>query len=562
MTTNNFDLTGNPFVDTGLTVIAELAKVDSIQELTKAHLEHVYKDGKQLASWNSRLKSFTMVFGTNGPLTQSQYRPKDKRKTISERNIALYCEILGRFLQEIGATSGAPCESCGSPTNIDFNAICRESLKKCGENVAENKWIGRDWFPLSGSFGNDAQIFPAASRPLNICPKCLFAVHYLPLGLMLIQGRLACFQSTSQLLAQDIITTIMEENLSSLKAVSDKVEIIGKKEGSAVVIRRLLTLFDRLRNFRRMEFLPEHATLTVWLFSNSGTGADCRIVEIPNYALQFLWEAVQEGYRNEIERLLSSEGKDPIFQMLTCIRERRDYSNLYPFKKHEGASAQFYAFYQTRICQKTIGALSVAHKIASSLVDGLKAPDLKNLRKSEAFRDRTNHNKVRRLMARLIENGEMSLSDYDSLFPTTRRHPIQVNRGGWQLFRFYVHHTNPEDNPERENLKGGDESVKTMHPQITQASALYFSDYVDRRGIERFKRDILDRFDRGEIGLLWLRDLFVRLAQKYEGFTLGDWDEFVHDEDGRPVAYELLFQMRLALANLYRQYLKNKETNQ
>jgi len=66
-------LTGNPFVDTGLGVIANLAILDEIAELTVSQVQQVYSDGPQLTEWNSKVKAFTQVFGTNNPLFQTAY---------------------------------------------------------------------------------------------------------------------------------------------------------------------------------------------------------------------------------------------------------------------------------------------------------------------------------------------------------------------------------------------------------------------------------------------------------------------------------------------------------
>src|SRR6266498_1991491 len=111
----SFRLTGNPFVDAGLYVLSYLAKVNSPEELSMAKLDKIHGDGTDLAHINARLRSFTMVFGTNGPLTQSGYRPIGKKKTLSKKNIAAYTNVLSGFLQEIGRNdSRYPiCEICG-----------------------------------------------------------------------------------------------------------------------------------------------------------------------------------------------------------------------------------------------------------------------------------------------------------------------------------------------------------------------------------------------------------------------------------------------------------------
>jgi hypothetical protein len=91
-------------------------------------------------------------------------------------------------------------------------------------------------------------------------------------------------------------------------------------------------------------------------------------------------------------------------------------------------------------------------------------------------------------------------------------------------------------------------------PQIKQMAKLYFRDYLERKGIEHFQKHVLDGFHKTyPNGVQWLRGVFVNLAKDHPGFTLEDWDEFINDENGQPQATELLFQMRLELANLYRE---------
>jgi hypothetical protein len=64
---------------------------------------------------------------------------------------------------------------------------------------------------------------------------------------------------------------------------------------------------------------------------------------------------------------------------------------------------------------------------------------------------------------------------------------------------------------------------------------------------------------RGKVGTPWLREIFCKMAELHPEFELGDWDEFVCDENGKAMPYEALFQIRLRLANLYRQSTESKE---
>jgi hypothetical protein len=93
--------------------------------------------------------------------------------------------------------------------------------------------------------------------------------------------------------------------------------------------------------------------------------------------------------------------------------------------------------------------------------------------------------------------------------------------------------------------------MKTTHPKIVHIAETYRT--VEPRKI----KDVLDRMARRDIGVRWLQDKFCRLAEKHEDWNLGDWDEFACDEDGKVVTFELLFQLRLYLSNLYREVAGN-----
>ena len=97
------------------------------------------------------------------------------------------------------------------------------------------------------------------------------------------------------------------------------------------------------------------------------------------------------------------------------------------------------------------------------------------------------------------------------------------------------------------------------HPKIKQIAQLYFDDYLARKSIEHLGKHVIDGFQKTyPNGVRWLRDVYVNLAKEHSGFTLEDWDEFVQDENGQSQANELLFQMRLELATLYREYVQSQ----
>src|SRR5437762_598090 len=221
---------------------------------------------------NRRLKAFTMVVGNNSPLTNASQnvslRKANRGKLNPEDDDGFkdYIAILKGLLGEATTPShngDAPCECCGTrPTTTVL--------------AANDKEIGRDWFPLAGSLGSDAQALPASSRAPKLCSLCLLAIQTLPLGVSLLNGKLVCFQSTSWELTQLLIEDTYIETFAafSTAAGTEKVGALGAKGGTTPTAMRLLRLFDNLQVNQRMLALPPHVTLNVWLFTNSGAGAD------------------------------------------------------------------------------------------------------------------------------------------------------------------------------------------------------------------------------------------------------------------------------------------------
>jgi hypothetical protein len=539
---NGFQFSGNPFVDSGLAVMTHLAGKKEIADLTLADIKKLVSDGSALTRDNLRLKSFTMVFGTNGVLTQHAYKKIGKNEVI-------YKAIVKRLVNatENDGKEGVPCELTGIRSKFNFQEMCASALKEAGQKEPERKWIGRDWVPLAGSLGNDAQALPAASRPLHVSATALLALQYLPLGLFLHQGRLACYQCTHQPLMQELTADIVELNRVRMHAGDG--EILGKGEGSTVLLNSLLERFGQLQQAKADYRLPASTALFLWLFDNSGTAAsrtkpNCEILEIPDRVLHFLWDASVKGFSTEIRRLVAGQSKDPRQQFFTAIREQRDYSNLHAFKKWPGTSQEFYEFYQNRICGWSGKALGVARRVTKLIVEGAEPKRLKEFQKPDAFKKAfAAQNAVRRIIS-----NDLSLSDYDFLFPS-EYHPIRVKREGWDLIRFYLAQAQIQNLPLPESS-----AMPTTHKKIELIAGEYFRS----RGLSKVK-GLLDRLSRGKVGTPWLREIFCRMAELHPEFELGDWDEFVCDENGKAMPYEALFQIRLRLANLYRQSTESKE---
>jgi len=539
MTANTkIELTGNPFVDTGLGVIASLAGMDDIKDLTLSNLKAVYNDGEQLAMWNSKLKTFTQIFGTNNPLFQPSYGFK-KGKGPSDTNKAIYKSTITGLLSEIGKPGDGPrCWACGSPSNFDFAIICKNAVEDNGKKAPEEKWVGRDWFPLAGSLGSDAQALPAASQPPNICPKCLLAIHYLPMGLILLDGLLAVFQCTSTVFGYELVRDITNEVQGRIQ--SGNYETLGSKEGSRAVMRRLLAFFERLQKEKLYGEVPEGTALYLWRFSNSGTSPECQIEEIPNTAIIFLWKAVREGLRSDIESLVESEGKNPRYSLFQCILDRRDYPNLYPDGKRKGASPKLFALYQIYIRNHSVKALQIAYRLAKQQVELISEKELRRIQRPEAFNEEKVRTQFRATIIQMAEKGELTLVDYLDLFPIKEGQGTTVEWEGWNLIRFYLYHISGDF----QRIEGEQHIINKAQLQVYYYAGQIYNHYLKERGKDRFKKDVLAQMARGT-DVTWLRNQFVQLAESEDGFTYGHWSKLCKLEDARVFISELLFQMRL-----------------
>ena len=80
---------------------------------------------------------------------------------------------------------------------------------------------------------------------------------------------------------------------------------------------------------------------------------------------------------------------------------------------------------------------------------------------------------------------------------------------------------------------------------------MIFNSYIERRGKERFIRDVLGGLKHNRIHASWLRIQFQRLAEENEGFDLdANWQALCINEEGEESVYDLLYLLRLLFTTL------------
>ncbi len=552
MTTQILNWTGNPWVDTGLSVMVAKSGKEKIEDFTKEDLDVIVSDGERLADINRQLNAFTMVFGVNSPLTNPSSNQSLKKK-YETKNLGRYgdvgfkdyCSLIKELKDDIisynNDNEDFKCESCGRHPSI--NVLAKHGKK-----------IGREWFPLIGSIGSDAQILPAGSRTARICSLCLLSVQFLPLGSISIGRKIACFQSNYNIITQDLINHILEETEQKLELSPLKSKIEPNKGAKGLVLK-FIDLMRRLQDKKEDNNLPDYAFLNIWLFNNSGKQPDCEIIEIPNEALRFLWDAAR-WHESEIRKIVGNESKQPEYSLLECVRKKRDYRGFYPYNKTKAASKDLFKLYQQYVLEHSAYALELTEYLAYQINFRLSqgGDNDKKLRKdlikensNENEKTRTRLPRLRGIIADLAEEGLINLEEYAVIFPKKKTHHLSIETIAFKWIWFYL---NQETLTENKPIGGGDKLF--TNPKIKLFAKDVFDYYLRERGVDYVKKNIIDGFRRGTIGVYMLEKWFLTFAEKKSGYTSEDWDDFCRDENGDNKIYELLFQFRLEIANLYR----------
>lgn len=518
-------LTGNPFVDNGLAAIAALAGCKNIDELTFRKIKLKHGDGMELARKNDRLRATWSIF-PDSMLTNPSYS-KDPHRLEN------YVKLTTAILDNVGHERIAECcDICGNPRSIDLDQLFREALPQTelkpesqreGKNSGKRKskdddgsrYICRDWFPLAGSMKNDAQALPAASRSLNCCAKCLFAVQYLPQVVFSVKGRLTVFSSTSLTLWYKLAKSIAEAIKNQLDVQSDKIATIGtkasgKRSSFSAAIRYMLGVMRDVDS-------SDIGSVSLWMFTNIGMEADCEKQRIPNVALEFVHKVAQTTVSDiELNKLIDRDTKNYQDSLLNCVINRKDYSPLYPSKKYnkEGASHRLFTLYQTIVLGHSINSLRTAYRIAEYVKAKAGEEDSSRLG-IDLDKTRDKMYDVRKLIVHMVADGLLSFDEYYDLFVVGTGNG---NGHPWRLVKYYLltdadvdfHFKSTEIYP---TAIDGENRYKFRFQSVAKAIR---DSYIARKGEARFEREVVGGLARGQIGERWLWSQFQILEEEAE----------------------------------------------
>lgn len=659
-----FNWTGNPWVDTGLAVAVVRADKKSPEEMALEDFKKVIGDGNWLAQANEHLNAYICLFANAFLNRQVKTKDRPVQREKYRRILQALVNDLERSLSvKIDLKNFCECTGVFSSANKTLTVLTEQFRKERILKKDQRLDIGRNAFPLLGSITNDAGALPSASREPQLSAFALLCVQLTSLAAIMWKGKIACFQYTEPSLMIPHVKRIYHEttdkvNLISQKNLGASIAPIGTGKGSKSLALILLNELEQFKNDLEIKELPQHVALNIWLVINSGTNCDCEVMEIPNAALNFLWEAAV-NFPDEIKGLLK---RDKGSSILDSIEGQIEYMPFYPIphskpipvdllkkaksllseenqKKAESGtqeeeseftsliqativdaaekkqkkgkkadeskektkprakktilqllndelkqkkkaevkdiieqinettskpvSKELFALYQINILHRPRIALATAEWIAYNLKERLKSK--KEIKQLERFTQYLGDSKdvkkcrgdMRSLFADFAEDEILSYEQYAALFPIVRNQPISVDSFGWRYIWFYLNHEHLNSAPPRFT----EEDRMSIDNQFRRTIKLFakdvFEGYVEKHGEAKFKRVILDGFRNNKIKDQHLQQWFCNLAEipGKEKYTNEAWDDLCRDENGTNRVYEVRFQLRLELANLYRQYI-------
>lgn len=594
-----------------------------IEEVCKSKIEGSNKEYSWLTGINRKLNCYTMIFSNNGPLTNTSTNPvmildnlnkkiNLKQKQIAEANHEL--EERRKFVEVSIAKDKKKIEAHMNKLEKKIEKMdidLKKDLKKQQERFkkynsskedkgldeyiaiikglvedikhgtystndfceatgifkatsvlkANRKDIAREWFPLVGTL-SDVQSLPSASRPAKLSALSLLAAQFMPMGMAMLGGKLVCFQTNDVAindvpLFQSMVEEIYKETMQKA-ALTNKVETWGKEGGYNSITFLLLGRMNDLMQRKSLEELPEYICLNLWRFSNSGTDPYLELLEIPNDTIQFLWEAWRGQLKDEIERYLKAEQDfdKKESQLLNCIKEKKEYYSFYPYNNRNPSSIKLLDLYATKVLGYHHKQLEIVKWIAEETKKQVNAKEFAKLNDTIP----NEYKQMKEIISQLVEKG-LCLEDYLTLFPCTV-HPLRAVNTKQAVSRriiwFYLNHDLPEI---KKPTIGGDIKMYAhpKYPKIKSFAQDFFEYYIGKEGKERFEKRILLAFKQDQVKPQTVEDWFATLAKIKEGYSNEEWDDLCRDENGNSEVWEVLFQLRLELTNLYREKYKISE---
>lgn len=389
-------------VNNALMTIKALVGLSSVRNISTEILHEMIKRvcdelPYPLADLNLRFNSYTMLFANNNPLRNPSCRKLGKK---------VYETLLYKIVDGFESEGDKQCNITGLRYTKTFSDFMLESWISLGvpEKEAKKKdlTLNRSWFPLLGGLGSDAQSLPMAMQTYNVHPICVVLLQFLPFSAYIYKKGILLIDSTALEFCEDFVEEKVKNLIDKVKEVAVTNAPIENMKGNS----RGNYILEALEVMERCKADCEYADVNLWSFSNSGAGASCSIDRVPNELLKQL-SVLRNRHRGELEHILTDFLLSPSF--LECLSDKKDWKYLYPAKKYEGVSAEFFESYW-----KVIGRekqMEIAKYISGLEMKYKDSKDDSVLSKTDAYEASNDYaSLLNRILWRATEKKDWSMS--------------------------------------------------------------------------------------------------------------------------------------------------------
>ena len=395
-------ISGNPYSDNAIMIVTAYHRriFDSDLKPTDLKLSHLidvfsygekgFEFGRELAWINKSAKASFMMF-PNNPLIHPSTNNGKKPETVPQDGKAspsiyaehLYVLYLLEFLKSIPEDSnGLYCVQCGSPSKFDFSETENQiNVLVGGKDVKFSTGLSRSWYPLVGTITNEAQAYHGYAEQPNICGKCLFLVHFLPMGSRLFKGNLLLFQTSDIEITYQFAEATLDEFLSRY-AIRGTESVVspGKGERSLALYTKLLDIFRIIAGINGTKVMNFRSSLMLWMFSNAGTGANSEVEQLPNRVLQNLHQ-FDIHWGPTVRSFLKNDEKAKRLSFVDSLKRETEYLGFYVNLDNSPPPLNFYEVYQREVVGRSTETLSFYRNVSREITKNTDSQKIENILK-------------------------------------------------------------------------------------------------------------------------------------------------------------------------------------
>lgn len=273
------NLTGNPFVDSGMWALSRLAEKNSPENLTIPDLKKAKREIMSLYFKEGWKKTLYSVFTTNCKILNPSPH------VDNEKEYRIYLEDLIDKISKSKIKKEGSCIGCG---RRDF------------EDRITNTNI-----PLTGS-GSHLNYFSYLAQGADYCPACTFSIQFSPLVMYSAYNILLLHSQSEKIMkyaSKKPLRSIREQKLTNNYTGCYDTNIKNP-------INSLFSIIVDILNYREENWYDEKPAIQFYHFTNYGQSPGLEIFHIPDQVFKFLalvkkhqdwdkwFEVVRHGYIN------------------------------------------------------------------------------------------------------------------------------------------------------------------------------------------------------------------------------------------------------------------------